>query len=269
MRWIMTPLLAPDPQLGGFVSENVACVETDVPDNGKSAEAEVGASGEPTAAEIAADRELATQVTIASLTGLASLVSVYAGAAATAFAPIALAVANAAVKRIGRRRIENATDTLMDGAEAADISVAEFIDRAASDDRRHELFARALTVAQDAAWRNKRRALGRALAAGVVGDDARIDEELLFVRAVDDIDEMHIRLLGRLADGRGPTAKDIAAADPRLGDEVLMLLGQLQSHGLIDSRSPVTPGGAMTPEPFYFITNWGRAFLARLTDNMN
>ena len=45
MRWIMTPLLAPDPQLGGFVSDNVACVETDVPDNGKSAEAEVAASG--------------------------------------------------------------------------------------------------------------------------------------------------------------------------------------------------------------------------------
>jgi hypothetical protein len=43
----------------------------------------------------------------------------------------------------------------------------EFIDKAVSDDRRQELFARTLTVAQDTALRNKRRALGRALAAGV------------------------------------------------------------------------------------------------------
>jgi hypothetical protein len=242
-------------------------VEADVPCIGEPSEAEVAADGEPTKAQVAADRELATQVTIASLTGLASLASVYAGAAATAFAPIALAFANAAVRRIGRRRVKNATDTLMDGAEAAGIPVAEFFDKAASDDRRHELFARALTVAQDAAWRNKRRALGRALAAGVMGDEARIDKELLFVRAVDDIDEMHIRLLGRFADGRRLTAGDITLADPGLEDGVLALLGQLQSHGLIDSRSPVTPGGAMTPEPLYFITDSGRTVLARLADD--
>jgi hypothetical protein len=236
-----------------------------MPNYSESDETEIAANEGPTEAEIAADRELATEFAIASLTGLASLASVYAGAAATAFAPIALAMANAAVKRIGRRRIENATETLLEGAKAADISVAEFIDRAASDDRRHELLARALTVAQDAAWRNKRRALGHALAAGVVRDDARIDEELLFVRAVDDIDEMHIRLLGRLGDGGQLTARDVVQADPGLGTGVLTLLGQLQLHGLIDSRSPVTPGGAMTPEPRYFITDWGRSFLTRLT----
>jgi hypothetical protein len=52
-----------------------------------------------------------------------------------------------------------------------------------------------------------------------------------------------------------------------LEDAMLVLLGQLQSHGLIDSRSPVTPGGAMTPEPRYFITAWGRRFLDRLADD--
>jgi hypothetical protein len=100
-----------------------------------------------------------------------------------------------------------------------------------------------------------------------MGDDARIDGELLFVRAVDDIDEMHIRLLGRLADGGRLTAGNIALVDPGLKEGALTLLGQLQSHGLVDSRSPVTPGGAMTPEPFYFITDTGRTFLARLTED--
>jgi hypothetical protein len=100
-----------------------------------------------------------------------------------------------------------------------------------------------------------------------MGDEARIDEELLFVRAVDDFDEMHIRLLGRFTDGRQLTVREIEQADPGLGGAVLALLGQLQSHGLIDSRSPVTPGGAITPEPRYFITGSGQTFLARLADD--
>ncbi len=230
-------------------------------------EAGIPSHGELTEVEVEADRELATQVVIASLTGYASLISVYAGAAAVAFAPIALAFANSAVRRMGQRRVEHATDALMDGAEAAGIPVGEFIDKAASDDGRHELFVRSLTVAQDAAWRNKRRALGKALANGVMGDEACINEELLFVRAVDDIDEMHVRLLDRLASGPQLTAIEITQADPGLGDAVLALLGRLESHGLIDSRSPVTPGGAMTPEPRYFITRSGQDFVARLADD--
>ncbi len=95
----------------------------------------------PTEAEVAADRELATQVVIASLTGVASIASVYAGAVAAAFAPVALAFALPAVRRMGQRRIENATEALMYGADAACVSVAEFIDRAATNERRHELFA--------------------------------------------------------------------------------------------------------------------------------
>lgn len=103
----------------------------------------------------------------------------------------------AAVQRLGKRRTDHAADTLIDAADAAGVPLAEFMDRAVSDDRRHELFARSLRIAQDTALRDKRRALGRALAAGVMGDGARIDEELLFMRAGDDLDETHIRLLGR------------------------------------------------------------------------
>ena len=95
-----------------------------------------------------------------------------------------------------------------------------------------------------------------------MGDGAQNDEELLFMRAVEDIDKMHIRLLSRLGDGSQLTAKDVAQADPGLRLGALTLLGQLQSHGLIDSRAPVTPGGAVVPEPRYFITDWGWTFLA-------
>jgi hypothetical protein len=213
------------------------------------------------------DRDLAIATSLATLTGLASLAGVGAGAAATAVGPIATAITTWAVVRLGQRRVKHAADTLMDAAKEADTPLGEFIDRAVSDDERHELFARTLRIAQDTARIDKRRALSRALAAGVMGDDARIDEELLLVRAIDDIDEMHIRLLGRIATGGRLTAGDIATADPGLETGVLALLGQLQSHGLIDSRSPVTPGGAMTPEPYYFITDSGRAFLNRLAED--
>ena len=66
----------------------------------------------------------------------------------------------------------------------------------------------------------ERRALGRSLAAGVMGDDARIDEELLFMRAVQDIDGMRIRLLERMAtvsiQPPGWSVRVIAEADPGL-----------------------------------------------------
>jgi hypothetical protein len=45
-------------------------------------------------------------------------------------------------------------------------SVEDLLEKAVSDDRRHELLSRVLGIAQDAALRDKRRALGRALAAG-------------------------------------------------------------------------------------------------------
>jgi hypothetical protein len=113
--------------------------------------------------------------------------------------------------------------------------VAEFFSRAVADDRRHELFARAMSIAQDAALREKRRALGRSLAAGVMGDDARIDEELLFQRALQDIDEMHIRLLERMAtvsvQPPGWSVRVIAEADPGLASGARALIGTLGKLG--------------------------------------
>ncbi len=47
---------------------------------------------------------------------------------------------------------------------------------------------------------DKRRALARSLAAAIVGEDAVLDEEFLFVRAVADLDSPHIR--GRKAEGK-------------------------------------------------------------------
>jgi len=55
-----------------LTSAMVACVDADSCDTGESTGAEVMGSEGSIEAEVAADRELATQVAIASLTGLAS-----------------------------------------------------------------------------------------------------------------------------------------------------------------------------------------------------
>ena len=86
------------------------------------------------------------------------------------------------VDKLRWRRVRNATETAIVAAKVAGLDPEEFLDRAVSDDRRHELLARALIIAQDTALRAKRRGLGHSLAVGVMGDDATIDEEA-FVHA--------------------------------------------------------------------------------------
>jgi hypothetical protein len=226
-----------------------------------------------TDADREADRDLAIQFATAALTGVASLAGTMPGAVATAFQPIAAAIMTAAVQRLGKRRTEHAADTLMDAADAAGLPLGEFMDQAVSDDRRHELFARSLRIAQDTALRDKRRALGRALAAGVMGDDARIDEEMLFMRAVEDIDEMHIRLLGRMSSRDGAWAhSDVPLADPGLTAGIGALLGALELHGLVREASPEEINQTHTIRYegehyiFYMVADAGRNFLARLAE---
>ena len=100
-----------------------------------------------------------------------------------------------------------------------------------------------------------------------MGDNAQIDEELLFIRAVGDIDEMHIRLLSRIAtfppEGEWTTTS-IIQADPGVRTAVHALLGTLETNGLITSIRPVPPGGMSRGHAIYSITGIGRAFLDRL-----
>jgi hypothetical protein len=185
------------------------------------------------------------------------------------------------VDTLGHRRYQHAAQTLTDAADAACDALEDFVKKAVADDRRHELLTRALSIAQDTALRDKRRALGRALAAGIVGDDACVDDELLFIRTVADVDAPHIRLLGLLAaqtamagqkSGNvfqaGWSLDAIAAADPGLGDAVPALLSTLRLHALITDEEPVTmyrgPGAVST---CYNITESGRQFLNRLVEN--
>ncbi|MGE5136761.1 MAG: hypothetical protein ACM32E_28175 [Gemmatimonadota bacterium] len=223
-------------------------------------------------------RELAVRTSAAALTGLAGLLGPDPAAIATTLSPAMEMVLSHVATRIRQRWNRNAAEALGDAAEASGESPEDLLLKAVADDRRHELLARALGVAQDTALREKRRALGRALAAGIAGDDARVDDELLFIRAVADIDEPHIRLLALMASetplpgklsgsvfhgGWSPGA--ITARDPGFGDSLPALMWTLESHGLIGTETSSTPW--QSSRVAFTVTQAGRQLLDRLTQN--
>jgi hypothetical protein len=106
---------------------------------------------------------------------------------------------------IGARRLEHAAETLSDAADEAGARTAEefveFVRAAVTDPEHQELLARALTIAQDTAMRDKRRALGRALALATTDTGTKVDDELLLIRVLADLDPPHIRCLRIMAAG--------------------------------------------------------------------
>lgn len=223
-----------------------------------------------------AGRELAIQTSVAVLTAGAGLLGPDIGAVATAASPALAALFSRVLHPLGEHRIRHAAEVIEDAADAAGGPVEQLIEKALADERREELFARTLTIGQDTALREKRRALGRALAAGIAGDDAKIDEELLFIRAVADIDTPHIRLLAMLANERilpgvesgsvffgAWSLATMAARDPGLGEAIPVLLATLESHGLVSTVQSSTPWQASRAG--YEVTDVGRVLLDRLT----
>jgi hypothetical protein len=106
--------------------------------------------------------ELAIRTAVAVVVGGAGLLGPDAGAAATALTPAMEVVLTRVVGSLGQRRSRHAAEALEYGADAAGEPLEQFAERAVADERRQELLARTLTIAQDTALRDKRRALGRA-----------------------------------------------------------------------------------------------------------
>ena len=143
--------------------------------------------------------DLATEVVVAVATGVVSLAGPIPGAVATGAAPLVQAAINHVRDVISRSRLDHQVEIVMDGAEAFGAKTFEafrdFINAAIRDDEHRELLARALITGQDAAMRDKRRALGRTLASAASDIGTKVDDELLFIRVLADLDEPHIRLL--------------------------------------------------------------------------
>jgi hypothetical protein len=122
-----------------------------------------------------------------------------AAVAGAGLTPVIEDVLGQLFSRLTARRVERVAETLTDAAEELGGDAAEqlrrFVDAAASDETYQELLARTLTIAQDTAMRDKRRALGRALANVLDDTGTRVDDEIAFVRMLADLDPVHIRVL--------------------------------------------------------------------------
>jgi hypothetical protein len=213
--------------------------------------------------------EIARQVVLTWAAGVAGYLGPGAGALAAAAVPLALAGLDHMSGVINSRRLEHDTETLLDAAEAFGANTAEefgdFIKAALSDEWHQELLARALTIAQDTAMRDKRRALGRALAAAASDTGTRVDEELQFIRVLADLDEPHIRLLRLMSTSvsQWPPWR-ILEQDPGLTSP-WALQSVLARHQLISGGHEVLPPHVEI-RPDYTITEYGEWFLTRLAE---
>jgi hypothetical protein len=115
--------------------------------------------------------ELADRTVVAMAAAGISAAGPDAAALATVLVPFAEVALNTIMSSVSGRRRKHAAETLIDAADAAGIhsaqEFADFVQDAVSDEYKQELLVRALSIAQDTAMRDKRRALGRALASAV------------------------------------------------------------------------------------------------------
>src|SRR5579884_287330 len=219
--------------------------------------------------------EIAAQTIAASVAAGASLRSPELGAAAIFLTPMTESILRQAIGALGSRRRRHVGEALIAAANARSETVDDLITRALEDEGSQELFVRVATAAQDAALREKRVALGRALAAGLDGAETAINDELLFVRAIADLDGPHIQLLHRMSEPRegtgqmaghtlfdGWTVDNLTAEVPALAQHLPSLLATLAQHGLITSQLQQTFVGV--GPPMYAISAQGRLCLERL-----
>ena len=217
-------------------------------------------------------RDLVVQTFVGAVVGSASLVNPEAGLAASTAAPSVAYGINRLIKVLSHRRSAHAEEALNDAATAASLSVETFIDQALADEKRTELLVRALTTAQDAALRGKRRALGRALAAGVCGSSTT-DDEFLFIRALADLDEPHITVLQVLGEDApshqlippGWFYNEILERVPGFANALRSILTTLELHTLITRNQLANEMGNLTDT--YRIGPAGQMMLSRLADD--
>jgi len=108
----------------------------------------------------------------------------------------------AIIKYAEARRQHDArrASALADGAEAhSGEGFPDLLRRAHEDERKDDLGAQVFRIALKTESETKMRALGRALAEGLLAnDDAAVDETSLLLRALEDLEAAHIRVLDRL-----------------------------------------------------------------------
>lgn len=186
----------------------------------------------------------------------------------------------ALINFVGRgieRRQRKALDALDEACRVSRTAPEELLDHAGLDDGRMELTMGALTAAAQAGTAAKVRALGRALATGVLAnDDAIVERETYIVDALSRLEPPHVRVLDVLNETRVPQVNGrlyhavnlawpvaaIAAKYPEAGPTLPSLLATLVSVGAVVDVAI----GTTDYSPTYETNEFGELLLARLRE---
>lgn len=190
-------------------------------------------------------------------------------------------VANMMINFMGRgleRRHAKALAAVDAACNSSDTSAEELFDRAGRDDERIELTMKALSAAAQTANQAKVRALGRALANGVLtSDDAILDQEGYIVDALSRLEAPHVKVLDILSASRIPQLNGvtykrvdlawpipaIAVKYPKAGAMMPSILATLVSIGAVSDIAIGAFGGV---EPTHEANDFGKLLLARLRE---
>lgn len=109
---------------------------------------------------------LVVRVAASALGAAAGLAGPDAAVAGAGLTPVIEEVLGQFIGKLTAKRAGRVAETLIDAADelggVTEEQLRRFVDEAASDETYQELLARTLTIAQDTAMRDKRRALARA-----------------------------------------------------------------------------------------------------------
>jgi len=151
-----------------------------------------------------------------------------------------------AVARYMRARV----DDLHAGLIAGGVDLDQLADAIESDEKKMDLWRRVLRAGLESPWQEKRRALGRALAEGTLGDSG-FDRDARVIKGLDAIEEWDYRVLefvDRLPERRSPEHQK-APADGNVAraasledlrgafrdDVVDFVIENLENAGLLDN----------------------------------
>ena len=115
-----------------------------------------------------------------------------------ALEPLLYELVRGSWQEIGDLRQRSVGRMVQDVARRLDSTPDDVVERARSTPERTQLFADAMSQAAQTFNVQKIQALARALANGLAGDDARIDEERLVVAALSNVEEPHVKVLLQL-----------------------------------------------------------------------
>lgn len=196
------------------------------------------------------------------------------GAAAT---PPLVDLVGRAWDELRGRRERNVVAVVGGASGHTGLTPDDFIDVALNDANLSRLLHGALRAAAETLDRQKIEALARCLANGVT-DDARVDKEGLIIRALSDLDPVHIRVLAKL-ESSAMTAErltwflrgDLSVRDALTELDVSgAVLAVLERHGLVTSaqRQRGGRGGVYDRGPQFetehLCSEFGRECLERL-----